>query len=86
MYLKISVITIVWNGRQFIEHAITSVLGQSYANKEYIVIDGGSKDGTLDLIKSFASGITHWVSEQDDGIADAFNKGLSLATGDYIFF
>jgi len=86
MYLKISVITIVWNGRQFIEHAITSVLGQSYANKEYIVIDGGSKDGTLDLIKSFASGITHWVSERDDGIADAFNKGLSLATGDYILF
>ena len=83
---KISVITIVRNGRQFIEQTIKSVLGQSYGNMEYIVIDGVSTDGTVDIIKSYESEITKWVSEKDEGIADAFNKGLSYATGDYVLF
>ncbi len=83
---SITVITIVRNGRQFLEETIKSVLGQSYENIEYIVIDGGSTDGTVDIIKSYDSKITKWVSEKDEGIADAFNKGLSYATGDYVLF
>lgn len=83
---KISIITIVRNGRQFIEQTIKSVLKQSYENIEYIVIDGGSTDGTIDVIKSYEPRITKWVSEKDGGIADAFNKGLSHATGDYVLF
>lgn len=83
---KISVITIVRNGQQFIEQTITSVLEQSYKNIEYIVIDGDSNDGTVEIIKSYESRITKWVSEQDEGIADAFNKGLSHASGDYVLF
>lgn len=83
---KISIITIVRNGQQFIEQTIKSVLKQSYVNIEYIVIDGGSTDGTVDVIKSLESRITKWVSEKDEGIADAFNKGLSHATGDYVLF
>ncbi len=83
---KISVITIVKNGRQFIEQTIVSVLGQSYENVEYIVIDGGSTDGTVDIIRSHELRLTKWLSEPDKGIADAFNKGLALATGDYVMF
>lgn len=83
---KISVITIVRNGMPFVEQTIDSVLGQRYSNLEYIVIDGGSTDGTVEIIKIHESGITKWVSEKDEGIADAFNKGLSFATGDYILF
>lgn len=84
--LKISIVTIVRNGQQFIEQAIKSVLDQTYGNVEYVVIDGGSVDGTVDIIKSYESRIAKWVSEEDDGIADAFNKGLSRITGDYVLF
>jgi len=70
----------------FVGETIKSVLGQSYPALEYIVIDGGSTDGTVDVIKLHQSAITKWVSEKDEGIADAFNKGLSFATGDYILF
>lgn len=83
---KISIITIVKNGQQFIEQAIQSVLEQSYENIEYMVIDGGSTDGTVDIIKTHELRITKWVSEKDEGIADAFNKGLSIASGDYVLF
>lgn len=83
---RISVITIVRNGQPFIQETIRSVLEQSYQAIEYIVIDGDSTDGTIDVIKSHEAGITKWISEKDEGIADAFNKGLSLATGDYILF
>jgi glycosyltransferase involved in cell wall biosynthesis len=83
---KISIITIVRNGMPFVEQTIDSVLGQSYLNSEYIVIDGGSTDGTIGIIKSREAGITRWVSEKDEGIADAFNEGLSFATGDYLLF
>lgn len=83
---KISVITIVRNGMPYIEQTIKSVIGQRNSNFEYIVIDGKSTDGTVDVIKAHEKGITKWVSEKDEGISDAFNKGLSFATGDYILF
>lgn len=82
--IKISVITVVRNGMPFVEHTLKSVIGQNYQNLEYIVIDGGSTDGTVDIIKSYESGITKWISENDEGISDAFNKGISLATGNYL--
>ena len=84
--LTISVITVVRNGHQFIEQTIKSVIGQGYDHLEYIVIDGASTDGTIDIIKSHESEITRWISETDKGISDAFNKGLSLATGNYMLF
>jgi len=83
---RISIVTIVRNGEQFVGQAIESVLKQRYANIEYVVIDGGSTDRTVDIIKSHASGISKWVSERDRGIADAFNKGVAFATGDYLLF
>ena len=83
---RISVVTIVRNGEQFVGQAIESVLKQRRANIEYVVIDGGSTDRTVDIIKSHASGISRWISERDRGIADAFNKGVALSTGDYVLF
>lgn len=68
----------------FIEHTLNSVLRQTYPDIEYIVIDGASTDGTVDAIRRHESGIAKWISEPDAGIGDAFNKGLSLANGDYI--
>jgi glycosyltransferase involved in cell wall biosynthesis len=82
----ISVITVVFNGAQHIEQTITSIIGQTYDNVEYIIVDGGSTDNTLNDIKKYESQIDYWVSESDKGIADAMNKGLSLATGEYILF
>jgi len=82
--MKLSIITVVYNNQQTITDAITSVLGQTYKNIEYIVIDGNSTDGTLDRIAPFRGEIQHFVSEKDEGIYDAMNKGLSLATGDVI--
>ncbi|MDO9288966.1 MAG: glycosyltransferase family 2 protein [Thermodesulfovibrionales bacterium] len=81
---KISIITICLNSEKFLEETILSVLNQSYKNIEYIIIDGGSTDGTLDIIKRYEDRIDYWVSEPDKGISDAFNKGLKLATGDII--
>ena len=86
--LKISIITIVRNGMPFVEQTIKSVLVQTYKNIEYIVIDGASTDGTQAMIESHIIDGASIVyrSESDAGIADAFNKGLSLATGDYLLF
>lgn len=84
--IRISVITVVRNGAEFIGQTIRSVLEQDYPNFEYIVIDGLSSDGTVDIIKSYEPQITYWSSEKDNGIADAFNKGLAQATGDYLLF
>ena len=81
---KISIITVVYNGEEFLEETILSVLNQSYENIEYIIIDGGSTDGTVDVIKKYEDKIDYWVSEPDKGVSDAFNKGLVFATGDYI--
>lgn len=81
---KISIITVVYNGAKFLEQAIQSVLGQTYTNIEYIIIDGGSKDGTLDIIRKYDDRIFKWVSEPDRGIYDAMNKGITFATGELI--
>jgi glycosyltransferase involved in cell wall biosynthesis len=83
---KLSVITIVYNNVRDIERTVLSVLNQSYANIEYLVIDGASNDGTLAILKQYESQISKLVSEKDKGIYDAMNKGLSLATGDYVLF
>jgi glycosyltransferase involved in cell wall biosynthesis len=82
----LSVITIVYNNVNDIERTMLSVLGQTYPNIEYILIDGLSKDGTLDVIKRYEKRIAKFISEKDDGIYDAMNKGLELATGDYVIF
>lgn len=83
--LKISVVTVVYNGVNTIERTIKSVLEkQSYKNIEYIIIDGGSNDDTVDIIKEYEDKVTYWHSKKDDGIYNAMNIGISKATGDYI--
>jgi len=82
----ISVITVVYNNVEHIEETIKSVINQSYKNVAYIIIDGGSTDGTVDIIKKYKKKIYYWVSEPDKGIYDAMNKGISHAKGDYINF
>lgn len=71
---------------RLVEQTLLNVLSQSYPNIEYIVIDGGSTDGTVDIIRRYESGLAYWVSEPDKGIYDAMNKGLQKATGDYVWF
>ena len=83
-YLKISIITVSYNSAKTIETTFMSVLQQTYSNIEYIVIDGGSTDNTLKIAKKYSEIITVLVSEQDNGLYDAMNKGISLATGDVI--
>lgn len=80
----VSIITAVRNGRATLEQAIASVVGQSYRRIEYIIIDGASTDGTVDLLRSQEAAIGIWLSEPDNGISDAFNKGISLASGEFI--
>lgn len=82
--MKISIITVVWNNKATIECAIESVLNQSYKNVEYIVIDGLSTDGTVDIIKNYKDKINIFISEPDNGLYDAMNKGIKAATGDII--
>ncbi|MGC8981891.1 MAG: glycosyltransferase family 2 protein, partial [Minisyncoccia bacterium] len=82
----ITVITVVFNGAKTLEETIKSVINQTYPNVEYIIIDGGSTDGTLDIIKKYEDQIDYWVSEPDKGIYDAMNKGVTLALGYYIYF
>ena len=82
----ISIITIVYNNARDIEHTILSVINQTYSNIEYIIIDGASTDGTLDIIQQYRGSIDILVSEKDNGIYDAMNKGLQKATGDYVLF
>ena len=83
---KLTVITVVYNNARDIERTLLSVLNQTYANIEYIVIDGGSTDGTLDIIRIYKDRIAKLISEPDKGIYDAMNKGLNLAAGDYVLF
>lgn len=80
----ISIITVVFNGEKYLEETIQSVINQTYDNVEYIIIDGGSTDGTLDIIKKYEERIDYWVSEGDKGIYDAMNKGIQLARGDVV--
>lgn len=82
---KVSVVTAVLNGRSHIDQAVQSVLSQSYSNVEYIIIDGGSTDGTLDILDQYKTRICCLVSEPDHGIGDAFNKGVVRCSGDLIF-
>jgi len=82
----ITVITIVYNNEETLERCIKSVLEQTYDNIEYLVIDGGSNDGTLDIIEKYKDSIDYFISEPDKGIYDAMNKGISLASGDYLNF
>lgn len=84
--MKVSIITVVYNNVRTISSAIDAVLAQTYTNKEYIIIDGGSTDGTLELVNSYGSQIDRFISEPDGGIYDAMNKGLSIATGEVIAF
>ena len=80
----LTVITVVFNGAATIEHTICSVIEQTYDNVEYIIIDGGSTDATLDILRKYGNDIDYWVSERDAGLYDAMNKGIALASGDYI--
>lgn len=82
--MKISIITVVWNNVETINDAINSVLEQTYENIEYIIIDGGSTDGTLEAIKNYGKKIDRFVCEKDKGLYDAMNKGIGIASGDII--
>jgi glycosyltransferase involved in cell wall biosynthesis len=81
-----SIITVVYNGDKFLEKTITSVINQSCKDFEYIVIDGGSTDKSLEIIKKYEKKIDYWVSEKDKGIYDAFNKGMIVSKGKFIGF
>lgn len=81
-----TIITITYNAARWLERTVLSVLSQSYPHIEYIIIDGASTDGTVDIIKQYASGLAYWVSEPDRGLYDAMNKGLERASGDYVWF
>jgi glycosyltransferase involved in cell wall biosynthesis len=82
----ISVITVVLNGEKYLKKAILSINKQTYDNVEYIIVDGGSKDGTLDIIREHENFIDIWISEKDNGIYNAMNKGIALSKGDYVGF
>ncbi len=81
-----SIITVTYNAAQWLERTVLSILSQSYPHIEYIIVDGGSTDGTVDIIKQYESGLAYWVSEPDNGLYDAMNKGLRKATGEYVWF
>jgi glycosyltransferase involved in cell wall biosynthesis len=81
---KLSIITVVLNGEKSLEKTILSVINQSYPNIEYIIIDGASSDGTIDIIKKYQNRISKWISEPDKGVYDAMNKGIGLSSGELI--
>lgn len=83
---KISIITVCWNAASVLQRTIDSVAEQDYPHIEYILVDGASNDRTLELIKNAGDIVTRWITEPDKGIYDAMNKGLALATGDYVLF
>lgn len=83
---KISIITVVRNGKDYIEQTIQSIVEQTYSNIEYIIIDGKSTDGTVDIIKKYNDFVNYWISEPDKGIYDAMNKGVAAASGDWLLF
>ena len=83
---KISIITVTYNCATTLQNTIDSVAEQKCTNIEYIVIDGASNDGTLNVIKANQNHITHWISEPDKGIYDAMNKGVTMSSGQYVFF
>ena len=81
-----SIITVTRNAEKVLEKTVLSVVNQTYHLIEYIIIDGGSTDGAVELIKRYESGLHYWISEPDRGLYDAMNKGLHTATGDYVWF
>jgi glycosyltransferase involved in cell wall biosynthesis len=81
---KVTIITVVYNAVNTIEDTIKSVINQTYKNIEYIIVDGGSTDGTLEIIEKYRSRIDSFISEPDKGIGDGFNKGISMASGEWI--
>jgi len=82
--MKISIITVCYNSAATIEKTIKSLMAQTYRDIEYIVVDGDSNDSTLDIVKKYENQITKWISEPDNGLYDAINKGIAFATGDII--
>lgn len=82
--MKVSIITVVLNNKDCMEDCIRSVLSQTYPNIEHVVVDGGSTDGTLDIIARYDRLLTKWISEPDKGLYDAMNKGIRMATGDIV--
>lgn len=84
--MRISIITINFNNKDGLNKTIESVVNQNYNNIQYIVIDGGSTDGSVDVIKEYADEIDYWVSEPDNGIYNAMNKGIDVANGKYCLF
>ena len=85
-YPVLSIITVVYNGEKFLERTINSVINQTFSNYEFIIIDGRSTDSTLSIIKKYENRIDYWISEKDNGIYDAMNKGLKIAKGKWINF
>ncbi len=85
-YPKLTIITASYNGAKSLERSILSVLNQNYPCLEYVIIDGGSTDGSLDIIKKYEKYLSYWISELDNGIADAWNKGIRKSTGEIIGF
>lgn len=81
---RVSIVTVVYNGAATLERTIRSVLAQDHPEVEYIVVDGGSTDGTLDIIRRYEDRIDLWVSERDKGIYDGMNKGIALCTGEWV--
>lgn len=82
--MKVTILTVTFNSIGTLQDTIDSVALQDYPSVEYIVVDGNSKDGTVDLIQRNGSSITHWISESDQGMYDAMNKGIRMATGDIV--
>lgn len=82
--MKVSIITVTFNSAQYLQNAIQSVYFQDYPNIEYIIVDGGSTDETISIIQQNSSCVTKWISEKDNGMYDALNKGMTMATGDVI--
>ena len=82
--MKVTIITVTLNSARFLEDCIRSVIAQDYSDIEHIVVDGGSTDGTLEIVEKYKSHIAKWISEKDDGMYDAINKGMKMAGGDII--
>ena len=85
--MKLSLITVTYNSNKTLSDTLQSVLGQTYSDIEYIIVDGASKDGTVSIIKEYEpkfQGRMKWISERDNGLYDAMNKGIRMATGDVV--
>lgn len=84
MHPLVSIVTIVYNGANYLEQTIQSVLQQTYPRTEYIIIDGGSRDGSIEIIEQYKDSLAYWISEPDRGVSDAYNKGIRQAKGEII--